>query len=81
MKNLFNLLYSMAFIYSVSVSAYLGWWILKDWEALDYAHNVERNYEMSLHHRINLAGEGPGFFLCNCLAVLSLIGLNINNKK
>lgn len=54
---------------------------MRDWAALEYSHNVEKNYKISIHHRINLAGEGPGFLIANSLAVLCLIGLNINNKK
>lgn len=81
MKQIFNLFYLITFIYSISFSAYLGWWILRDWKALEYSHNVEKNYDVSIHHRINLVAEGTGFLLLNCLTAMSVIGLNINNRK
>ncbi|AFZ53958.1 hypothetical protein WEU38_03515 [Cyanobacterium aponinum AL20118] len=81
MKQIFNVFYLIAFIYSISLSAYVGWWILRDWKALDYSHNVEKNYDISIHHRINLAGEAPVFLLLNCLTAMSVIGLNINNRQ
>ncbi|WP_242027683.1 hypothetical protein VKI22_17630 [Cyanobacterium aponinum UTEX 3221] len=54
---------------------------MRDWKALDYSHNVEKNYDISIHHRINLAGEAPVFLLLNCLTAMSVIGLNINNRQ
>ncbi|NCO74660.1 MAG: hypothetical protein GW795_13340 [Cyanobacteria bacterium] len=80
MRQIFNLIYILSILVNVSVSVYLGWWILRDWRQLDYTHNVKKDHNLALHHRINLVGEGTGFFISNTMILLSIMGLNINNK-
>lgn len=79
-KQLFNVVYTTIILASVGSMIYLGDWILKDWSQLDYTHNVKKDHDLAIHHRINLVGEGVGFFSSATILTLCLLGLNYNNK-